>query len=159
MGQYFILANLDKKEYLSSHMMGSGSKEIEICANYGLANVAMFMMAMGDTDGGAVRGRWAGDRVVLVGDYDKSGIYQDIKEENGWTDVSESTLDAFNDFIGMEDRKIHVPDYMKAAKKGDYKLAVQLATQHSRHDPGWHNEPARHSLAAHGIKTGRSKKR
>ncbi len=99
MGQYWVLVNLDKKEFVDPRQVGSGLKLIEILTNHPSACEAMVVLCAaqrevrggGDLDMEKNRhgperdfcdlpeeyreiarrtiGRWAGDRVVLVGDY------------------------------------------------------------------------------------------
>ncbi len=45
----------------------------------------------------SVVGRWAGDRVALVGDYDASGLY---KQAKSFTNISEQLVEEWNRFIG-----------------------------------------------------------
>lgn len=108
MGQYWYPVNLDKKEYILPHMLGSGLKLWEQLANYPGTGVALviLMAAQREMRGGGdldleenwhgpertfpkynilpgpmpedyqkiasqIIGRWAGDRVALVGDYAK----------------------------------------------------------------------------------------
>lgn len=103
MGQYWLTVNLDKREYVDPHKLGSGLKLWEQLANSPGTGEAMIVLCAampearsgGDLDldtnwhgpertdmsaeGPAVPdyneiahrtiGRWAGDRVALVGDY------------------------------------------------------------------------------------------
>jgi len=103
MGQYFLLASISKREFVDPHKIGYGLKLWEWCANR-QCGVIPFLMAMGDDDGGALRGRWAGDKVVLIGDYDESKLYNEVRET--YTEISEWLIEAYNDFIGIEDRFI-----------------------------------------------------
>lgn len=43
-------------------------------------------------------GRWAGDRVALVGDYDESGLYGD----SSLTDITDGLVAEFTEFVGEE---------------------------------------------------------
>jgi hypothetical protein len=77
MGQYYIICNLDKKEYLLPHKFGDGLKLMEFGASadgtmLGLA----VLLADGNGRGGGdlhadnpIIGSWAGDRIVIAGDY------------------------------------------------------------------------------------------
>lgn len=47
----------------------------------------------------SVVGRWAGDLVALVGDYDESGLYQDAKN---YTNISKQLVEEWNRFVGDE---------------------------------------------------------
>lgn len=160
MGQYFKLVNLDKNEFVNPSTVGDGLKQWEICANGDTARLAMFLMTMGDNDGGAVRGRWANDKVVLLGDYDPSGLYPELKEENGWKDITEEAVHDFNAFIGDDDLKISVGEVYRPNThiKPDMVLVARSMPINTK-PAGWRHEPARHALAAKGVRTGRSKKR
>ena len=81
MGQYHSLVNFDKKEYLAPRSLGLGAKQWEhqsdsefpIC---GSLSDALYILAMtspyrggGDMPLTQISGRWAGDRVMVLGDY------------------------------------------------------------------------------------------
>lgn len=78
MGQYYKVVNLDKHEYLHGHDLGTGVKAWEWGANPQLGHALSLLLVNspekrggGDfspTVEGAV-GRWAGDRILLAGDY------------------------------------------------------------------------------------------
>lgn len=81
MGQYHKLVNVDKKEYLDPHSIGLGTKQGEHLSDerwqiYGSLADAMYILTMtspnrggGDLPPSEISGRWAGDRVMVVGDY------------------------------------------------------------------------------------------
>ena len=78
MGQYWLPVNLDKKEYIHPHELGSGLKLWEIIANNSPgvgAALVVLTAAQGEGSGGGdledadVIGRWRGDRIAIVGDY------------------------------------------------------------------------------------------
>lgn len=142
MGQYWKLVNLDKKEYVHPHNLGTGLKLWEQLANHPGTGAALVVlcaampeargggdldldknwhgterdeaMAKKEIDGGTpgpmpeaypaiakrTIGRWAGNRIALIGDYAQDGdlplteedpspqqIYAACAEEK-WTDVS-----------------------------------------------------------------------
>jgi hypothetical protein len=77
MGQYYKICNIDKQEYLNPHKFGQGLKFLEFATSgdgimYGLATLLSDGMGRG---GGDLRvedniiGSWAGDRIVVTGDY------------------------------------------------------------------------------------------
>jgi hypothetical protein len=83
MGQYYYIVNLDKQEYLYPHKLGSGLKFGEILSTK-VPQVLVFLLHQ-STDNGYVEGyknagRWAGDRITVVGDYDDSNLYQKVAE-------------------------------------------------------------------------------
>lgn len=113
MGQYWIPVNLDKREYVDPHQLGTGLKLWEQLANHPGTGSALIILCAamptprggGDFDleenwhgpertfpahnatGGPMPsgypdlakitiGRWAGDRIALVGDYAEDGDLQ-----------------------------------------------------------------------------------
>lgn len=87
-GQYWVMVNLTKKEYINPHKLGGGLKMWEVIANHPSvgAGLCVLCAAQREMRGGgdlALRednpaynaiaartiGRWAGDRVAMVGDY------------------------------------------------------------------------------------------
>lgn len=113
MGQYFIIANPAKQEYIDPSKMGSGAKLWEVAANYGAMNALTILLSQstggGDINGpdNEIVGRWVGDPVVLVGDYDSSHIYDTAK--SSWKDITKPLVDAFNRFIGS--KRVRYTDY------------------------------------------------
>jgi hypothetical protein len=87
MGQYYLVINLDKKEYLYPHAFGDGLKLCEFgCSAEGTLFGLTVLLADGNGRGGgdyfwdekgectqeefdAVIGRWKGDRIIISGDY------------------------------------------------------------------------------------------
>jgi hypothetical protein len=77
MGQYWMPVNIDKREFVNPHKLGTGLKLWEQLVNHPGTGAALIVLqaAMPDARGGGdlvshpVIGRWAGDRVVLVGGY------------------------------------------------------------------------------------------
>jgi len=108
MGQYFILVNLDKREYVHAHRIGGGLKLFEWCANREAGVFPYLLRKSDDTGGGDVHidnpeyaGRWASDRIVLIGDYDESGLYSQAEKE--FTEISEGLVKEYNEFIEIPD--------------------------------------------------------
>ena len=88
MGQYFFIANLDKKEYICTWDVDSGAKFLEILCN-NIARLVPYLLRKSDEGGGGdidnfneleYCGRWACDRIVIIGDYDSSELYSEIRE-------------------------------------------------------------------------------
>lgn len=76
MGQYWKPVNLDKREFIDPHKLGCGLKLWEQIANKGIGQALVVLLAVmpekrggGDLQNNPFIGRWAGDRVVFVGDY------------------------------------------------------------------------------------------
>ena len=106
MGQYFILVNLDKKEYVCPWCMGGAAKLYEWCANPQAGVIPFLLRKSSDFGGGDIHkdyetaGRWAGDRIVLVGDYDISGLFDLAR--GTYRNITWMLVRDFNDFMGEE---------------------------------------------------------
>lgn len=111
MGQYFKAVNLDKKEYVCPWAIGGMAKLWEWCANR-QAGIFPFLLRKSNHAGGGdidkyyqTAGKWAGDKVALVGDYDESNIWDKLETE--YTDISQQLVKDYNDFIQIDDMKLH----------------------------------------------------
>lgn len=76
MGQYFVAVSLDSREFVSAHSFGNPVKLVEMANNPAGVGVALMILLAcssgrggGDFSDDPVVGRWAGDRIALVGDY------------------------------------------------------------------------------------------
>lgn len=127
MGQYFAAMNPDKQEFVCPWCIGGGAKLWEWAAN---PQGAIFCLLLRRSDeggggdfygyrqgcgeGGAIQcpvspiaGRWAGDRVVLVGDYDSSNLWD---QRTSFRNISREVVATWNDFIGLPDQQLrHTP--------------------------------------------------
>ena len=106
MGQYFLIVNVDKREYIDGHRLGAGIKLWELAAN-GVGNLLIFLCRKSSEGGGGDiqkdykhAGRWAGDRIVVVGDYDSSRLYQ--KARSFFHEISAEIVDEWNDFVELD---------------------------------------------------------
>ena len=83
MGQYYIIVNLSKGQYMKPHNLGDGAKLMEFAmAGEGImAALAVLLVSGNGRCGGDLRcssnliGSWAGDRIVIAGDYDDYGLF------------------------------------------------------------------------------------
>lgn len=77
MGQYYKVVNIDKKQYLHPHKLGDGLKLMEFGASAeGTMMALAVLLSDGNGRGGGdlrsrdpIVGSWAGDRIVIAGDY------------------------------------------------------------------------------------------
>ena len=109
MGQYFVAVNETKREWLHPHRFGDGLKFMEFGPSGGgfMLGVALLLRRSNAGGGGdwygysapdgalnefPVVGSWAGDAVSIVGDYDKSELYQTAMDS--YKDVSFDVLRA-----------------------------------------------------------------
>jgi hypothetical protein len=47
----------------------------------------------------------AGDRIVLIGDYDSSELWQKVEKEK-WVEISQQLKEDYNDFAQIDSRKL-----------------------------------------------------
>ena len=97
MGQYFLVVNTTKKEYLHPHRFGEGLKFMEFTVDgcgimHGLAHLLAQSSSGVAIDDPEVTGRWVGDHVVIVGDYDDSGVFDEAYESDDYHDISQAVI-------------------------------------------------------------------
>lgn len=139
MGQYHLPVNLDKHEYLHPHRLGDGLKLLEFGMS-GFGTMAA-LTALLDTSQ-AEHGRWAGDRIAIVGDYAEAGDMaeefhaESIYSRCGSTEDVRSQLDHLRSLVkkGL--------DYSDAVTEYELALSLPLFTDVS--------EPAAELLKATG---------
>jgi len=91
MGQCYIIVNLDKKQYINPRKFGDGVKLIEFAdSTPGTMTALAVLLADGNGRGGGdlrsdnpIIGSWAGDRIVIAGDYADPGKFvpKDMKKK------------------------------------------------------------------------------
>jgi hypothetical protein len=103
-----MIVNIDKKEYIHPHRIGAGLKFWEICANNSARVVPFLLRRSAEGGGGDAQewfepkpagvvddiessntcGRWAGDRIVITGDYDVEDQEITVAEARaeGWSE-------------------------------------------------------------------------
>lgn len=115
MGQYYVVANPDKREFLHPHRFGSGLKLMEFSGDaQSVMQAVAVLLADGNNRGGGdlrsndpIIGSWAGDRVVVAGDYADDGRFLDEGEEGNlfsfamaeFEDISDKVIQAI---VGAE---------------------------------------------------------
>jgi len=107
MGQYHVLYNTDKKEYVHAHRIDNGLKLLEQVGFEKSTSTALFLLVAnsngrggGDANDHELIGRWAGDRIVVQGDYAEEGdqAYISDAERQTYTDISAQVLDLLNKY-------------------------------------------------------------
>jgi hypothetical protein len=117
MGQYFKVVNISKKQYIHPHTFGDGLKLKEFGASgMGTMQALAVLLASGMGRGSGdlhtnnpIVGSWAGDRIVIAGDYADTGIFVDAayseynlyiaasQADNEYEDISLKVLAALFD--------------------------------------------------------------
>ena len=87
MGQYYVVINLDKQEFLKTYKFNDGAKLLEFgCSADGTMTALAVLLSDGNGRGGGdlhsedpIIGSWSGDRIVIAGDYADEGKF--LKKE------------------------------------------------------------------------------
>lgn len=94
MGQYHTVYNLDKKQFIHAHDIDNGLKLMEQCGHSKSTSTAVWLLLSnsngrggGDARPNDLIGSWAGDRLLVQGDY---------VEEDDQSYVSEEDLEEFS---------------------------------------------------------------
>jgi hypothetical protein len=100
MGQYHKVYNVDKEEMINAHGINNGLKLVEQVGHDLSTSTALFLLLANSNGrgGGDVRehelvGSWAGDRVVVQGDYAEPNDKGFISNTDRYRDISN---DVFN---------------------------------------------------------------
>ena len=137
MGQYYLICNLDKKEYLHPHRFDEGMKAREWMWSGRVPRALSILLIDGDGRGGGdvrlqntdIIGRWAGDRIVISGDYSDEGKFlqgnseEELLEPNaaGAQNVFAYAGDNYNDISEMVIGAINeLPEQLTDGGKGKY---------------------------------------
>lgn len=109
MGQYHFICNLDREEYLDPHRFGDGLKLFEFGSSAGgtLTGLAVLLSEQNGRGGGDLAprtdadperaahlmnkyvGRWAGDRIAIIGDYFDAETDPIAAQGNPWRNQDE----------------------------------------------------------------------
>lgn len=102
MGQYHQVYNLTKKEYIHAHRIDNGLKLLEQVGWIGSTSTALFaLLANSNGKGGGdfpkhpLIGTWAGDKILIQGDYAGKGdpSYTNPEKLGEFKDISGSVLE------------------------------------------------------------------
>jgi hypothetical protein len=95
MGQYHKVYNVDKREMIHGHHIHNGLKLIEQIGHDKSTSTALFLLLAnsngrggGDVEDHEFIGRWAGDRIVVQGDYAEPGDPGYIFNPDEYIDIS-----------------------------------------------------------------------
>lgn len=121
MGQYWMPVNLDKREYICPHRLGGGLKLWEQANNPPGTPVALFILTTampaprggGDFQPHPAIGRWAGDRIAVVGDYAEDS---DLPKAPVPAGIIYSLCHAADE---LEDTRKHLQDQVRRKPYGD----------------------------------------
>lgn len=95
MGQYHKVYNIDKKQMIHPHKIDNGLKLVEQIGFEKSTSTALFLLVSstdGDGDGICMHpmiGQWAGDRIVVQGDYADENSKAFIANTEEFEDISD----------------------------------------------------------------------
>lgn len=100
MGQYHTLYNVDKKQKVDGL---DGYKLLEIIGHPKSTATALLLLVAnsngrggGDVEDHPLVGSWAGDRIVVQGDYAEEGDQAFIADTESYEDITSQVLDLLN---------------------------------------------------------------
>jgi hypothetical protein len=110
MGQYFLLVNKTKKQYLYGNTFGDGIKGHEILWNGTMLKALGFLLMKSDSGDdydlfqNPMCGYWAGDEIVIIGDYDSSKLYTEANAT--YRDISTTVI---NSMLSLDNTELYFP--------------------------------------------------
>jgi len=111
MGQYYLVMNLSRKEYIDPYAFGDGRKLFEISmSGMGTMTALAVLLTNSNGRGGGdfyqddpekIIGSWAEDKIVISGDYhdedDEINYYAQVEDESfGWENISNAVKSVFS---------------------------------------------------------------
>lgn len=132
MGQYYYTVNLDKRQFLDPQKFGEGLKLMEFGNSSGgtMTALAVLLSDGNGSGGGDLRvpedgdpkglvGSWAGDRIVVAGDYAEGGKWLDIFT----VEERQAVVDKENEWRREQREKgAHYPEDMTLEKLNLYDM-------------------------------------
>src|SRR5437867_4368322 len=111
MGQWFIAVNETKREYFTAWDVGGFDKLWSWCAGR-WAGVFPYLLRRSDaySCGGDIdaemeyAGRWARDKISLIGDYDTSELYG--RAAARFTNIGAGLVEEYNEFVEDEELQL-----------------------------------------------------
>jgi hypothetical protein len=110
MGQYYHIVNLTKKQFIHPHKFGDGLKLLEFGSSGSgtMLGLAVLLANSNNRGGGDLRsenpivGSWAGDRIVIAGDYAVKGdkgetLQTNLYNRETFEDISYKVVEALCD--------------------------------------------------------------
>jgi hypothetical protein len=106
-----MAVNVTRKEYVRSWDIGGVAKLWEWCVNR-QAGIFPYLLRRSTGRGGGditlkrphYAGRWAGDEVYLIGDYDESNLYEIAT--GLYRNISKELASEYNQFVALDSCKL-----------------------------------------------------
>lgn len=78
MGQYFIIANLEKREYIHPHDLKRGAKLLELSKDPIIYDLMLFLQAKNKQKTALHLGSWTNDKILFIGDFEDSSFFKQV---------------------------------------------------------------------------------
>ena len=78
MGQYFIIVNLRKREYIHPHDLKRGAKLLEISKDPIIYGLMSLLQAKNKEKTALYVGSWANDKILFIGDSEDSSFFKQV---------------------------------------------------------------------------------
>jgi hypothetical protein len=133
MGQYYLAANLSKREYIHPHRLGAPAKLWEIAFDHRVAGVLLAATAIPDSeDDHPFVGRWAGDQIIVVGD-EMDWPYVSHMIEGGKVDLPSWLINELKEgYIPPEEGEDEFSYWRRVRQAGGMPTLYSLVKKHFR---------------------------
>jgi hypothetical protein len=109
-----MAVNVTKKEVVRPWDIGGVAKLWEWCVNRQAGIFPYLLRTSSGWGGGDIQrekspqfaGRWAGDEVYLIGDYDESGLYEIADSQ--YRNISQELTEEYNEFVQLASCKLPI---------------------------------------------------
>lgn len=113
MGQYFLIVDLDKKEFVNPHVLGMGRKlcDIPLGKSWGILPYLLTNVEEWSNETPSKKlvwvGHWAKDKIVYLGDYEDPQLASRVEET--FKDISWDVRDEYEQFFDLQLPKSDLP--------------------------------------------------
>lgn len=111
MGQYFRVVNVDKREFLEPRAFREGPKLMELAHGGRMLRGLAVILSNGNGRGGGdidsadpLVGSWAGDRIVVAGDYGDEGKWTGSAGVTLYAEAGQTYTDISDRVVAMLDK-------------------------------------------------------
>ena len=78
MGQYFIIVNIEKREYIHPHDIKRGAKLLELSKDPIIYGLMSLLQAKNKEKTALYVGAWANDKILFIGDSEDSSFFKQV---------------------------------------------------------------------------------
>ena len=78
MGQYFIIVNIEKREYIHPHDIKRGAKLLELSKDPIIYGLMSLLQSKNKEKTALYVGAWANDKILFIGDSEDSSFFKQV---------------------------------------------------------------------------------